>query len=153
MFELRQTPVLKLAGKILGLIGLTLAIYVPFVSFVADFHGAATVDMNTTTAMLSRECGLHWDGSPAGKPHSVTCPATIRKFVRESGLRINIGAEVANFSRGRVCVGGLLEMSDDELVAVYSRWASREEYDFAVRLSAEVMINSVLEKHFRCPGY
>ena len=84
-----------------------------------------------------------------GKP-TAGCRELLRESLRASGTRGNLAALVNGHSRSRVCVGGLLELSEEELAGMYARWAKREHYEIRGTLPAEMLINLVLMDKYTC---
>ena len=72
---------------------------------------------------------------------SAGCGDLIRESVRVAGTRGTIAALVDRHSRGRVCAGGGLEVSDAELAATYAQCAKREPYPVRRALPAEMLID------------
>jgi len=119
---------------------------------VRDLMRAGTMNVEVTGADLRERCGYdRFDGEWRGKPNE-RCPELIREILRAAGTRGGVKAMVDGHSRGRVCVGGLLDLSDGELARAYGGWVERQRYAELNAVPAELVINLVLMNKYQCRG-
>ena len=117
---------------------------------VWDLFRAGTMDVQVSGADLLERCGYdRFEAERRGEPDE-DCAPLIRESLRAAGTRGTVKALIDGHSRGRVCVGGLLELSDDELARTYAGWAKRHRYVERDILPAEMLINLVLMDQYLC---
>ena len=120
------------------------------VAAVSGLFRAGTMNVEVSAGDLLEECGYdRFEVQLRGKP-TAGCGELLRESLRAAGTRGNLAALVNGHSRGRVCVGELLEFSDEELAGTYSRWAKREHYEIRRTLPAEMLINMALMDKYTC---
>ena len=119
-------------------------------SAVWDLYRAGTMNVGVSGADLREQCGYgRFEGEWRGGPEE-GCARLIRVFVRAAGTRGGVKALVDGHSRGRVCVGELLDRSDAELARTYAEWVKRMRYVELDALPAELAINLVLMDKYQC---
>ena len=139
--------------KIVGAVAIGVSALVLVQQGVAEVSGlfrAGTMKVQVTAADLLESCGYGRFEVELRRGPSAGCGDLIRESVRAAGTRGIIAVLVDGHSRGRVCVGGLLELSDTELAATYAQWAKREQYAVRRTLPAEMLINLALMDEYLC---
>ena len=113
---------------------------------------AGTINVEVSGADLRERCGFdRFDGTRLGEPNE-GCADLIREILRAAGTQGVVKAVFDGHSRGRVCVGKLLELSDGDLAGAYGQWVKRKRYLELDALPAELAINLVLMDKYQCRG-
>ena len=110
---------------------------------------AKPVDVKVSVARLLDDCGYDLDDFTVLREPSARCIRYVRERIHlESTLR-NVAAMDERNRYSQVCVAELLDLPDDELVAVVAGWMSRQRYLLYGRL-ADPSIKVALQKNYRC---
>ena len=117
-----------------------------------NLYRAGTMDVEVSGADLREQCGYdRFEGEWRGEPDE-GCAKLIREFLRAAGTRGGVKALVDGHSRGRVCVGELLDRSDADLASTYGEWVQRKRYVELDAIPAELVVNLVLMDKYQCIG-